>query len=537
MTLSSVLVAVAGGIGLFLLGMSLMSEGLRSLAGESVRKALMRFTRSPVSGVFTGVVATILTQSSSATMMITVGFVGAGVLAYSQALGVVLGASIGTTFTGWLVAIVGFKLKLAAIASVLILIGALLRLFGGARRSGLAYSLAGFGLMFVGIDGLQQGMSGLQSHINLGFMSADTLSGRAVLMVVGIAFTLITQSSTTGVISALTAMHSGLINFEQAAALVVGMNVGTTFTSAIATIGGNVHVRRTGFSHVIFNTIMSGCALFLITPYMSLWRYCLPDEPFGEIALVAFHSLFNLIGVLLILPFIGSYSRFIERLIPERQDDAKALLDPSLLKYPELALGEVRKLLTAQVTQLATQLSHILGHNPRPVALVETARALSESRQYLDQLHLADGEGRNWEDLLACIHLLDHLQRLYERCQNPQVMLILRDENNLQIGRTILTQLVEGTLRKEPLDEEQSELLTDQLAVQEQQLRDRTTAQIATGEIELEKGVSLMETARWIHRVSIHLLRIDNSLRHLYQRPGSKRDAAKRDGAKREVVA
>src|SRR5690606_17849806 len=199
----------------------------------------------------------------------------------------------------------------------------------------------------------------------------------------------------------------------------------------------------------------------------------------------------------------------------------------SLLKYPELALGEVRKLLTAQVTQLATQLSHILGHNPRPVALVETARALSESRHYLDQLHLADGEGRNWEDLLACIHLLDHLQRLYERCQNPQVMLILRDESNLQIGRTILTQLVEGMLRKEPLDEEQSELLTDQLALQEQQLRDRTTAQIATGQIELEKGVSLMETARWIHRVSIHLLRIDNSLRHLYQRPGSKRDAAK----------
>src|SRR5690606_16834294 len=138
MNLAAVVVDVAGGIGLFLLGMSLMSEGLRSLAGKSVRKALIRFTRSRVSGVFTGVIATILTQSSSATMMITVGFVGAGVLVYSQALGVVLGASVGTTFTGWLVALVGFKLQLSSIASIMILIGALLRLFGGPRRSGLA---------------------------------------------------------------------------------------------------------------------------------------------------------------------------------------------------------------------------------------------------------------------------------------------------------------------------------------------------------------------------------------------------------------
>lgn len=525
MSLSSVVIDVAGGIGLFLLGMSLMSEGLRNLAGESVRKALVRFTRSPISGVFTGVVATVVTQSSSATMMITVGFVGAGVLAYSQALGVVLGASIGTTFTGWLVAIVGFKLKLSAIASVLILIGALLRLFGGTRRSGLAYSLAGFGLMFVGIDGLQQGMSGLQSHINLGFMPADHLSGRLVLMVVGIAFTLITQSSTTGVISALTAMHSGLINFEQAAALVVGMNVGTTFTSAIATIGGNVHVRRTGFSHVVFNTIVSGCALFLISPYMSLWHYWLPDEPFGEFALVSFHSLFNLIGVLLILPFIGSYSRLIERLIPERASDERELLDSSLLKYPELALGEVRQLLTAQVNQLAAELAHMLGETPRPVSLVETARALGESRAYLDKLHLAGGEGRTWEDLLACIHLLDHLQRLYERCQNSHVTLVLRDEGTLQVARTILSQLVSGVIRKEPLDEQQAGLLVDQLATQEQQLRELTMAQIATGQIELDKGVSLMETSRWIHRVSIHLLRIDHNLQQLNYRVASKHDA------------
>ncbi|WP_331346186.1 Na/Pi symporter [Cellvibrio sp. UBA7661] len=526
MDLSNLAIAIAGAIGLFLLGMSLMSEGLKTLAGPSVRRALIHFTRSPVSGVFTGVAATILTQSSSATMIITVGFVGAGVLAYSQALGVVLGASVGTTFTGWLVALVGFKLQLSAIASILILVGALLRLFGGLRRSGLAYSLAGFGLMFVGIAGLQSGMAGLQEQINLDFMPADRLSGRLVLMLVGIGFTLITQSSTTGVISALAAMHSGLINFEQAASLVVGMNVGTTFTSAVATIGGNVHVRRTGFSHVIFNTIVSGCAIFLVPLYMWLWRTALPAVPFGEFALMGFYTLFNLVGVMLILPFIGAYSRFIERLIPEPEDEQGVLLDTGLLKYPELALSEVRKLLGIQIQRLAEQLTHILGESPRPVSLVETARALNESRAYLDRLHLAGGEGRAWQDLLACIHLLDHLQRLYERCQDEQVSIKLRDEQELRVAKLILMQLVSSVLDKEPLDQQQSGLLVEQLASQEQQLRERMMERIATGQIELDKGVSLMEVSRWIHRVSVHLVRIDHNWEQLNYRVASKQEVA-----------
>lgn len=525
MDITSVAIEVAGGIGLFLLGMSLMTEGLKNLAGESVRKALMRFTRSPTSGVLTGLVATVVTQSSSATIIITVGFVGAGMLAYSQALGVVLGASVGTTFTGWLVAIVGFKLQLGAIASVLILIGAFLRLFGGARRSGLAYTLAGFGLVFVGIAALQQGMAGLQTHVNLGFIPADTLLGKLALMVVGTLFTLLTQSSTAGVISTLAALHTGVVNFEQAAALVVGMNVGTTFTSAIATIGGNVHVRRTGFSHVVFNTIVSGCAIFLITPYIALWQWLGPAMPLGEIALVSFHTLFNLVGVLLILPFITQYARLIERLFPERQTDQRALLDTSLLKYPELALGEVRKLLVAQIDLLARQLAYMLGEAPRPVPLAATAEALRETRHYLDQLHLDSSAGKEWERLLASIYLLDHIQRLHERCQNPHVLIVLHGDESLRSARLLLWQLVQSVMQGQHLDSEQAQLLVDQLSVQEQHLRDLTMQQIAQGKTELDQGVSLMETARWMHRVGGHLLRIDHKLQALDYRSDPKLDA------------
>ncbi|ACE85683.1 Na/Pi cotransporter family protein [Cellvibrio japonicus] len=508
MDMSAVTLEVIGGIGLFLLGMSLMTEGLKSLAGEPVRKALMRFTRSPSSGVMTGILATIVTQSSSATIIITVGFVGAGMLAYSQALGVVLGASVGTTFTGWMVAIIGFKLKLATIASPLIFIGAFLRLFGGSRRSGLAFALAGFGLVFVGIDSLQSGMAGLQEKVDLGFVPADHLWGKLVLMVVGTAFTLLTQSSTAGVISALAALHSGVINFEQAAALVVGMNVGTTFTSAIATIGGNVHVRRTGFSHVVFNTIVSGCALFLITPYIQLWHLCFPDTPQAELALVAFHTLFNLVGVLIILPFIGYYARFIARLFPERGGDEKPLLDTSLLKYPELALTEVSRVLAQQMLPLVQQIAYILGQSPRPVSLAHTGRTLNEAKAYIDQIHLDSSDGKDWTRLLSSIHLLDHMQRLHERCQNAQAVIVLHGEDQLTSAKQVLMTLTQALVESRPLAPDQAGLLVGQLQTQEQHLRELTMQQVATGSLSLDTGVSRMETARWMHRVGTHLVRI-----------------------------
>lgn len=522
----SVAVEVAGGIGLFLLGMSLMTDGLKSMAGESVRKALTRFTRSSGSGVLTGIITTILTQSSSATVIITVGFVGAGVLAYSQALGVILGASVGTTVTGWVVAVVGFKLQLSAIASVFIFIGAFMRLFGGARRSGLAFALAGFGLIFVGIATLQSGMASLQESVDLGFFPADTLLGKFILMAVGTLFTLITQSSTAGVISTLAALHAGVVDFEQAAALVVGMNVGTTFTSAIATIGGNVHVRRTGFSHVVFNTVVSNFALFLITPYIYWWQRLFPMMPLGEIALVAFHTLFNVVGVILLLPFIKQYARFIERLFPLKANESEELLDSSVLRYPELALNEVKSVLLKQIATLMQQLSYILGESPRAVSLIETEKALTEVRKYLDQLHLDASAGRDWERLLACIHLLDHVQRLYDRCTHENVYLVLHQGNDLATAKLLLWELVEQISKGEPLNMDHAEMLVEKLGEQDKHLRELTMQQIAKGSLELNRGVNIMESGRWMYRVGFHLLRIDHNLQRLNLTSDSSASAA-----------
>jgi len=309
-----------GGLGLFLLGMIIMTEGLRALAGDAIRAALMRFTSSPASGAMTGAVSTAILQSSSATTVAAVGFVGAGLMTFTSSLGIIFGANIGTTITGWMVALLGFKLKLGTVMLPLILLGAVLKLFASGKWAASGYTLAGFGLIFVGIGAMQDGMSGMQGLITPQTLPDDTWLGRIQIVMLGAVATIITQSSSAGVAATLTALHASAISFEQALALVIGMDIGTTITAVLATIGGTTAAKRTGISHLIYNLITGSGALLLITPYILVLLYFAPTAlaANAELSLVAFHTLFNILGLILILPFTSRFARFIERLVPEK---------------------------------------------------------------------------------------------------------------------------------------------------------------------------------------------------------------------------
>ncbi|HEY7883422.1 MAG TPA: Na/Pi symporter [Cellvibrionaceae bacterium] len=517
------IVAVVGGLGMFLLGMTLMTEGLKAMAGDAIRGALMRFTKTPLSGVITGLIGTALLQSSSATIIATVGFVGAGLLTFSGALGIILGSALGTTLTGWLVAIIGFKLQLGTLASVLVFIGAFLRLFGSHKFKGLGYALAGFGLIFIGIVGLQQGMAGLQTYVDFSRFSADSLWGKFQLVIVGVIFTIITQSSSAGVVAALTALFTGAIGFDQAAALVVGMNIGTSFTAAAATIGGNVHVRRTGFSHVVYNTFVSSVALFLIAPYITLWQWLAPGQfmAHAEFALVGFHTGFNLLGVLLVLPFVKEFSRLIERLFPDKPYGYRQVLDRGLLKFPELALTAVQKVLADQTDKLARQLAYILGDAPRATPLLEMTQELNDIQEYIDSIHLDAAAGVQWERLLAAIQMVDHLQRLQDRAENKAVKMALHEGTVDESARVLLQQLL-AMLQDKNADEEGIKARVVELTDLEQSDRSQTLEYIASGKMDLKRGVGRMEVVRWMQHVAVHIEYIDNSRRQLnYQQPAS----------------
>jgi phosphate:Na+ symporter len=345
----------------------------------------------------------------------------------------------------------------------------------------------------------------------------DTLWGKLKLVFIGVLFTIITQSSSAGVVAALTAMFTGAIVFEQAAALVVGMNIGTSFTAAAATIGGNVHVRRTGFSHVVYNTFVSTVALFLITPYIWLWQALGEDrlEQQAELALVGFHTAFNLLGVCLVLPFVREFARLIERLFPERQYGYQQILDKGLLKYPELALTAVQKVLVDQTSKVAQQLAYILGDAPRATPLVEMAQELNDIQDYIDGIHVEAAAGTQWERLLAAIQIVDHLQRLQDRCENKSVQMALHNGIDLQQSRELLRQLVALLMQKKVLDGTQVQEIVAELTVMEDNIRQLTMQQIAQGRMELKQGVTLMEVVRWMQHVAVHIERIDTNTRQL----------------------
>jgi phosphate:Na+ symporter len=240
-----VIATILGGIGLFLLGMVLLTDGLKAAAGEALRTVLVRFTGGPGAGHGVRRRGTAVVQSSSATVLTTIGFVSAGLLTFPQAVGVIFGANLGTTSTGWIVSLLGLKLQHERR-------GAAAGRHGRAAapahprpaaEAGLA--LAGFGLIFVGIDVLQGGMTPTWRRAST---RAPSPAGRGAAPAaggLGVVMTVVMQSSSAAVATTLTALHTGAIGLDQAAALVVGQNVGTTVKAALAAIGASTAVRRT----------------------------------------------------------------------------------------------------------------------------------------------------------------------------------------------------------------------------------------------------------------------------------------------------
>lgn len=495
-----------------------MTDGLRALAGSAIRAALMRFTRSPLSGAVTGAVSTAILQSSSATTVAAVGFVGAGLITFSASLGIIFGANIGTTITGWLVALLGFKLNLGTVILPVILVGTILRLFGNGRAANIGYALAGFGLIFVGISLMQQGMSGLTDIITPEALPADTLIGRLQLVALGILFTMITQSSSAGVAATLTALFAGAITFEQAAALVIGMDVGTTVTAVMASIGGSVAARRTGLSHVIFNLFTACGALILITPYTLLWEYLSPGalSSNAEIALVAFHTSYNTLGVMVILPFTGRFAHLIEKLVPAKKPSYTGRLGEGLLEQPALALTAVQASIHDELLALLRHVNAMLGDSlmGRRADLAELQAALDETYAYVDRIHLHETQGAEWERMLGIVHTLDHMQRLHERCEEEEDRAITaRGSAELSdYGRTMV-KTINGIFNDiETQSWTEAAERADKTAVyihdQVEPLRQSILAKIASHEIDVPQGTGRLEAIRWLKRVSKHVARI-----------------------------
>lgn len=530
-----------GGIGLFLLGMVLMTEGLQGLAGQSLRRGLRRFTSTPLRGVAAGTVVTALLQSSSATTVTVIGFVGAGLLSFTQGVGVVFGANIGTTFTGWLVALLGFKLDLETAALPLVFVGGMLRLFGGRRGALAGSALAGFALLFLGIALMQQGMAGLSEVITPERLPGDTLFGRVQLVLLGAAITAVTQSSSAGVAAALVALDGGAIGFGQAAVMVIGMNIGTTVTALLATLGGSVAARQTGVAHLLFNLITGVLAFLLLTPFAPLAEAWISaggrDE--ARMALVIFHTGFNIAGVILVLAFLRPFVALVRRLVHERREPLVARLDDMLLVQPGAAVDAAG----ATVEEIARHLSGLLMarlSSNGPAAgdgqrLRQGLRAIDDTRAYVEKINGASLAGPILARYLDILHVLDHLARLAFRLSQEERADGLRDEPRMRrltkVTRAGLAKALGAAGAAEKAD--WFDRLQAIMQRHQARLRDSILGRAGRGRGTPAQATAQMDAARWLHRVTYHVWRI---LYHL-ERIERSRDEALPSGAREEAKA
>jgi phosphate:Na+ symporter len=518
-----VIATILGGIGLFLLGMVLMTDGLKAAAGDALRTVLSRLTGGTLKAFLSGAGLTALVQSSSATILTTIGFVSAGLLGFNQAVGVIFGAAVGTTSTGWLVAFLGLKYSISAVALPLVGIGALLRLLTRGRSASIGLALAGFGLIFVGIDTLQAGMLTLSERIDLSGLPYESIPHRLALVLLGVAMTVVMQSSSAAVATTLAALHAGTIGLPQAAVLVIGQNVGTSVTAALASIGAAVPARRTAVSHILFN-VFSGVIAFLLLPAVlpgleSLAR-TLGAGAAGATAV--FHTSFNLVAAALLLPFVAAYMRLVTRLVPDRTPALTRNLDASVRDVPSVAVEAARRtvqdvavlVLEAVRSRLARTSA---GAPSRPPELDAAGAALRETRAFLGGVRSTPESGPEYARHLSVVHAVDHLERLIQAAHDDGAASLLQYDAELRALAGSVAARLEAPLAwfRAPEGPPPVALLEETsrgVAQTRRDQRPRVLERTVTGGATPDAALAQLDAMRWVDRLAYHAWRAGHHL-------------------------
>ena len=422
--------SLLGGLGLFLLGMHMLSEGLRLAAGSALERILATATDTRARALASGALTTAMVQSSSAVTVATIGFVNASLLSLGAAMWVLFGANLGTTATGWIVAFAGVKLDIGATALPMIALGAALKLGGRNKIAAWGQALAGFGLLFYGITLMQSGFADLSSEFRV--PTGEGWSAIALQLLVGIVMTVLMQSSSASIAIALTAAQGGMIDLTGAAAVVIGANIGTTVTAVLACIGATSNAKRVASAHVIFNVITATVAfVFLpwLIPLIVVVRDFLGTGDSAALTLALFNTMVKLMGIVLVWPIANRMTVFLKgRFGGVEADAAKPMfLDKTTLPVPGVAaralscelqrmLGMAREYVLLSLTPQG-QVGSISQRSR-----LDLQRLLRASETFVDEMNRQAMDAETGEKLAQLLRVRRYLENVVDNAGDAMAL-------------------------------------------------------------------------------------------------------------------
>ena len=341
---------ISAGIAILLFGMIMLEEGFRVFTKGPLQNILKRATDKLYKSIIVGAVVTGLIQSSSLVSVITISFISAGLISLSEGLGLIFGANIGTTATAWLVAGFGLKIKISALAMPMLVFGIIFSFQKKDSLKGIGNVLAGLGFFFLGIHYMKEGFDVFKQYIDLTEYAVPGFLGVIIYTGIGVVITTVLQSSSATLALILTALSAGQIEYENALALAIGANIGTTITAILGSLSSNIAGRRLAGAHLIFNVTTGLVALAFIFPLarlvnsLSEWLNIAVTDYTLKLAL--FHTIFNVLGVLIMIPFVSKLESFLLKYFKERQDkdiDEPKYLNEAVLKFPGTVISSLIK--------------------------------------------------------------------------------------------------------------------------------------------------------------------------------------------------
>lgn len=459
--------ALLGSLGFFLFGMKSMSEALQKLAGHKLRSILAAMTSSRIKGIFTGFMITALVQSSTATTVMLVSFVNAGLINLIQAIGVVMGANIGTTVTAWLISLLGFKFSISFISLPLIGVSFPFLFSRSKKRKSIAELIIGFAMVFLGLEFLKESLPNIEQHPEiLSFLSSYTNMGIwsvLLFLAIGTILTFVIQSSSATMALTLVMCNNGWISFDMAAAMVLGENLGTTITANIAAIIANVSAKRTARAHLIFNLVGVIWVLLVFNFFLKQIDQFLAGvgllSPFEfaqgiPVALSIFHTVFNVLNAMFLLGFASLIAKIVTQLVPLKEDDEEEFrlkyINTGMLSTAELSLFQAKKEISlyAKRTRKMTDYARSLFNSKKEADIehyfnkVEKYEEISDRMEveiatYLTKVSGGHLSTQGSQRLQTMLKLIDNIESIGDSCQNVARAIYRKKQKKIQFTQSL----------------------------------------------------------------------------------------------------